>query len=250
LLYPLRFLRAGDWGLENIPEWGSPNFHDAVQIPVLGLIIALTLAARVRTPGWLAGLGVIGVVMTLMANRNAPILAIFAIPVVAHAAATWIQQFPGRPRVKGSARGRRILESLTVVVLVGACVSVVLASPRGVQLARFPDEAVDVLSRRQPDARVFAEYGWGGFVAYRLHDSGGRVFVDGRNDMYPERILNDYVSIRDAAPDWERLVYQYDVEAVLLPPDAALVRGIAQQEGWCEAFRNGSQVLLLPCRPV
>lgn len=249
LLYPLRFLRAGDWGLENIPEWGSPNFHDAVQIPVLLLIIALALAARARTPGWLTGLAVIGVVMTLMANRNAPVLAVFAIPALAYAAAAWIQRSPGRLRIKGSPRGRRVLESLTVVVLVAACVTVGVRSPRGIQLDRFPDEAVDVLSQRQPDARVFAEYGWGGFVAYRLHDSGGRVFVDGRNDMYPERILNDYVSIRDAESHWERLVSKYDVEAVLLPTDAALVRGIAQQNGWCEALRNGSQVLLLPCRP-
>lgn len=247
LLYPLRFLRAGDWGLENIPEWASPNFHDAIQIPVLLLIIALALAARARTPGWLGGLGIIGVVMTLMANRNAPVLAVFAIPVMAHAAATWMQQSPRRPKVEGSARGRRTLESLIVVVLVGACVSVVLGSPRGIQLGRFPDAAVDVLSERQPDARVFAEYGWGGFVAYRLHDQGGRVFVDGRNDMYPESVLDDYIDIRNAETGWGQLVEQYGVEAVLLPPDAPLVRGIAQAHGWCELLRDDKQVLLMPC---
>ena len=28
ILYPLRYIEGGDWGLANIAEWQSPNFHE------------------------------------------------------------------------------------------------------------------------------------------------------------------------------------------------------------------------------
>ena len=100
-----------------------------------------------------------------------------------------------------------------------------------------------------PDARVLADYGWGGYVIYRLHATGGRVFVDGRNDMYAQQILEDYDAIRNADADWKALVSSYGVNAILLKPDAALTRGPALDGGWCEAFRNDTQVLYLPACP-
>jgi hypothetical protein len=39
------------------------------------------------------------------------------------------------------------------------------------------------------------------------------------------------------------------VNAILLKPDAALTRGPAEQAGWCEAYRNETQVLYLPVCP-
>ena len=51
LLYPLRYIDAGDWGLAHIPEWASPNFHDLVQAPLL-LWIALAPILGRSSPGW------------------------------------------------------------------------------------------------------------------------------------------------------------------------------------------------------
>jgi hypothetical protein len=70
------------------------------------------------------------------------------------------------------------------------------------------------------------------------------VFVDGRNDMYDEQILEDYVSIRNAEEGWESLLDSYGADAILLPPEATLVDGAAQVAGWCEAHRDSVAVLL------
>ena len=75
--------------------------------------------------------------------------------------------------------------------------------------------------------------------------TGGRVMVDGRNDMYSEQILNDYVSIRNATEDWEELADRYGVEAMILPPEAAVVTQAPQSGDWCEAYRDEVAVLLL-----
>ena len=97
----------------------------------------------------------------------------------------------------------------------------------------------------QPDANVFAEYGWGGYVIWHMHEAGGRVFVDGRNDMYDQQVLDDYTAIRAADPGWPELAERYGVEAILLPPETTLTRGPAEAEGWCEAYRDDMQVLYL-----
>jgi hypothetical protein len=84
-----------------------------------------------------------------------------------------------------------------------------------------------------------------------MHDHGGRVFVDGRNDMYSEQVLEDYSAIRAADPGWEALAAHYGVNAILLPPDTTLTRGPAASAGWCEILRDTIEVLYLkePCVP-
>ena len=75
------------------------------------------------------------------------------------------------------------------------------------------------------------------------------MFVDGRNDMYDQQILEDYDAIKAAAPDWEGLAASYGVEALLLQPTAAVTRGPAAAAGWCEAYSDGQQILLLRSCP-
>jgi hypothetical protein len=69
--------------------------------------------------------------------------------------------------------------------------------------------------------------------------------VDGRNDIYSDEILNDYVSIRNASDGWEGLAERYDVEAMILPPEAAVVTQAPLTGDWCEAYRDDVAVLLL-----
>ena len=244
ILYPLRFLNAGDWGLANIPEWRSPNFHDLVQLPLLALIVAVALNGGRGTPGWLRGLSYVGIAMALIANRNAPVAAIFAIPTLAmglHA------RLAPRLGAQTDVLARRALELAVTALVVAGILLTVPGRAVGIGLDRYPEASVDLLEQRQPHARVLAEYGWGGYVIYRLYDQGARVFADGRNDLYPPQVLEDYSAIRDAAPGWEALVERYGVEAILFRPDATLVKGPAQAAGWCEAYRDEKQVLMLPC---
>jgi hypothetical protein len=247
ILYPLRFLNAGDWGLANIPEWRSPNFHDAVQLPLLALIVAVAVSGGRGAPGWLRALAYIGIAMALVANRNAPVAAILAVPSLALASAGWLSSRATNPVSSRDAARRRLLEVAVAAVVVIGALSTVPANARGVVLGRYPVAAVDRLAVVEPSARVLAEYGWGGYVIYRLYDQGGRVFVDGRNDLYPQELLDEYSAARNADPDWEVILERHGVQAILFKPDATLVKGPAQAAGWCETYRDQEQVLLQPC---
>jgi hypothetical protein len=248
ILYSLRFLNAGDWGLANIPEWRSPNFHDVVQLPLLALIVVIAVSGGRGSPGWLRGLAYVGIATALIANRNAPVAAILAAPALALALDSWLSaRAIGRVNPTDATR-RRLLEVAVAVVIVIGALSTLPANARGVVLDRYPVAAVDRLAEVDPGARLLAEYGWGGYVIYRLYDQGGRVFVDGRNDLYPPAVLDDYSAVRNADPGWEEILQRYGVQAILFRPDATLVKGPAQAAGWCETYRDAEQVLLRPCR--
>ena len=252
LLYPLRYVDAGDWGLAHISEWQSPDFHNPAQWGLLLLLLAVLANGMRATPGWQATLALAGVVGALLATRNAPLAALLAMPTLASGLATRLpaREGPRSPRVQ---RARRLMElSLAGAVVVSAAVIVPgLPGVSGAQVIprNFPVAAVDRLATTQPAAHVLAEYQWGGYVIDRLYDSGARVFVDGRNDMYDQQILDDYVTIRNAEEGWQGLLAAYGPDAILLPPDAALVGGPAQAAGWCEVYRDDVAVLLLAACP-
>lgn len=240
LLYPLRYVDAGDWGLANIPEWQSPNFHDLVQVPLLGLIIGLAVVGGPGVPGWLRTIAYLSVVGALLANRNAPIAAVASLPALAFGLARSLPQ-PGA----ATEPARRVIEAIAVVaIVIGAAVALPsTAGAGGVTLTRYPSAAVEII-RDDPDVRIVAEYGWAGYLIGELADDGMHVFVDGRNDMYPDHILDAYSSIRSAGDGWSTIVDEYDVDLLLFPPDAPIVRGLAQLEGWCDLYRDDRQVLL------
>jgi hypothetical protein len=255
LLYPLRYIEGGDWGLANIQEWQSPDFHEPAHWAFMALIVAVGLNGGRGTPGWLVMLSWVGIALGLAALRNAPIAAVFCLPGLALGLqARFGARWHRKPMSPDRALGRRVIEmGAGLVIVIGALIVLV---PSGVGSAidediadRFPVPAVELLQRVDPDARVLAEYGWGGYVIHELYDSGGRVFVDGRNDMYDQQVLEDYDSIKNADPNWVALADGYRVDAILLEPDATITRGPAEAAGWCEAYRDTNQVLYLRTCP-
>jgi len=251
VVYPLRY--SQEWGLANIQEWQSPDFHSPAHWPLIALIVALILNGGRATPGWLQLIAYVGTVMALVALRNAPVAAVLATPTLALGLEDRLRAWrgshrPASPRVASARRWMEVLAALAVVA--GALIIFVppaltrTASDQQVD-AGYPVRAVNLLARDHPEARVLAEYGWGGYLIYRLYDQGGRVFVDGRNDMYAEQILDDYTAISRGDEGWERLADDYGVDALLFPPSQPITRGLAEAAGWCEAYRDDESVLLL-----
>jgi len=254
ILYPLRYVDGGDWGLANIQEWQSPDFHEPAHLALLALIVAVGLNGGRNTPGWLVMLSWVGIAMSLIALRNAPIAAVFCLPTLALGLESRLRERAARRRTRPTsprvAFGRRIIEMAAALVVVIGSLAVLLPPVFGSGLdraieERFPAASVDVLLDVDPDARVLADYGWGGYVINRMYPSGGRVFVDGRNDMYDQQILEDYDAVKDADPGWEQITDRYGVDALLLSPTTIVTRGPAESAGWCERYRDEIQVLYL-----
>ena len=246
LLYPLRYVDSGDWGLANILEWQSPDFHEPAHWPLLGMILVMALLrGRIHHP-WLELCAWLALAGSLYALRVTPIAAVLC----GYAIALGLKQrLPASvPRPRGAALldwgFAGVVAIASIVVLARASAADAVVNP-----ALFPVEAVDILEDRDPDARVFADYAWGGYVIHRLSERGAAVFVDGRNDMYPQLVLEDYLTIRDAGDGVMGLVDAYGVTAILLRPDTALMRSGVATASWCRVHESELAVLLLrgPC---
>lgn len=190
--------------------------------------------------------------MALVALRNTPLASVLAAPTLALGLESRLRDRWGdaRPGPRRMAVPRRVIELGTSLILVAAAFAIFLPRSLGQHAADqqreagYPVEAVNLLVVARPEARVVAEYGWAGYVIYRLYERGGRVFIDGRNDMYAEEILDHYTSISVGDPGWEDLVNRHSADAMLFSPSAPITKGIAQAAGWCEAYRDKDQVLL------
>jgi hypothetical protein len=243
LLYPLRYVEGGDWGLENISEWQSPNFHDVLHWPLLAMLLALALTGSGWNPGWLRIATWLGVAGALYAFRLAPVAGVLGTISIGLALddLTGSRQRLTPPRFV-NARRMAIVGALLIGALVGW--ASYATRPHVLNADIYPIQAVEQLQRTRPDARVFAHYGWGGYVIWALHDAGGRVFVDGRNDMYSQQILEDYSRIAAAEGDWRGLLDSYEVSAIIVPPDSYLAAALRSDPTWCSADRSPTAVLL------
>ncbi|HYL40725.1 MAG TPA: hypothetical protein VET90_05390 [Candidatus Binatus sp.] len=258
LVYPLVFVQPGAWGLANILEWQSPDFHAPENWAFLVFVMASIAFGLRHAPAWLTVVGTIGLSLGLLSARSEPVGVALASVPLALGLDTALRGLERRWVADArDALPRRLMEmTLAVSLVVVAGLVLLPASPlhRSLQpLARattpFPVAAVDRLATIAPAAQVLAYYDWGGYVIDRLYLTGGRVFIDSRADMYPTRILDDYLAIQDAAPGWPGLVASYGVQAMLLRPWDPVASGPAVAAGWCEAYRDAGSVLLLPHCP-
>ncbi|MDX6592762.1 MAG: hypothetical protein QOJ13_1958 [Gaiellales bacterium] len=252
ILYPLRYVDAGDWGMANISEWQSPDFHDPAHWPLLIFMAATAIFARWRVPWWMSILSFLGIAMTLVALRNGAVAAILGAPALAVGIDAALRDWRPTQRTQSPrlARQRRVLELVMAAIV--AIAGVVIFVPRDPAAAvresierELPVQGVELLLSEVPDGRILSWYGWGGYVIGNMYDHGARVFVDGRNDMYDDSILEEYNLVRGAEPGWEEIPDRYEVDAMLFPPFEAISKGPAVTAGWCEAYRDGNEVVFL-----
>jgi hypothetical protein len=242
VVYALSFADTGDYGARHILEWQSPDFHGVQFLPFLGLLAAFLLADIRRAPWWTVVVAIAGAASGLYALRGVGIGAIMIMPAVLIANAG--PSVVAAPRTSQVAR--RAMEWTAAAFVVAVVLTAAVArGPVQTDPRRLPVQGTDALGERIPDARVLTRYEWGGYLIDRLYGDGGRVFVDGRMHKYAPDVLEDYLAIVDATPRWRALIDEYGVEAILVSPATPLAKGPAQEDGWCEAYRDRHQVLLL-----
>ncbi len=218
-------MTAGLLALVNIP------------ITLTLVLLAFSLPWQRRRP-FLAVISLIAVVMSIQAARNVPFAVLLLLPVVASAAADhWAPA--GR---RGDSR--RMLRTPFAVALVAAlafCVLVVGPS-FGHPIAGFspsadgyPSEGVSFIESNYSGARLFNDYGWGGYVIDRLYPNTP-VFIDGRADVYGSKIFDDYIHVLRVDDGWDDLLSRYGVEVALVQRDSKLAKAMSTSSDWQEEF--------------
>jgi hypothetical protein len=112
-------------------------------------------------------------------------------------------------------------------------------------------EAVDYLKGEKSGARLYASFEWGEFLCWKQWDDS-RVFMDGRIEIYPDAVWDEYWAVRNVRADWQEILDKYGVDFLVLDNRGfhhdlltALEKAAAkpQTARWREVFGKGSVVI-------
>jgi len=96
--------------------------------------------------------------------------------------------------------------------------------------------AAFVQSRDLPD-HVFAPYHWGGYLDWAF-DGRRKVFIDGRNMLFHNGVMQDALFIQAAGPGWSALLDAYDVETLITERWTPLDTAVTADPAWQWLFRD------------
>ena len=85
---------------------------------------------------------------------------------------------------------------------------------------------------------------WGGFLIWRLYPQA-TVFVDGRVELYPTSIWEDYLHIATASASWSEFLDRYQVDFLVLSKERhkALIQAASRQGWYCRGEDSVAVIL-------
>jgi hypothetical protein len=251
--YPFETLRSPAM-MKYISEWWSPNFHEpmflAFALLIFATFVSLVLArkqVRLRDLLLFSATGI----AALRSARNIPFFALVAIPLLAESAwgyassQSWGQWLTRPEKLESASLKIALNIGLLVMVplgIAGIRVGQSATKQAAVSSQEFPAAAVDFMVSRKLPQPVYNEYGWGGYMIWRLYPEY-RVYIDGRADVYGDAFLEEFLMVHSGEPGWREPLNRLGVRTVLVKPDTALASLLRQDAQWDKVFEDSQAVI-------
>jgi hypothetical protein len=255
--------------MNSISEFHSPNFHGAAQgcfaLLILITVVAVASARRKPCPAQLLAL-LFAIYSGLFATRDLPIssllIVLIAAPMLSEMITTaaetnvagWVPWVCARLDGFGWRMRNLELRLNGHVWLIAAFVLGLWACAHGGRIGseqainayfdpkKFPQEAVDELSRRGITEPVYSLDSWGGYLIYRRYPAQ-KVFIDDRHDFYGDAFIKDYLKVTLAQHGWDQVLDDLHVNWVLLPVESSAASVIRLSPTWKLAHEDGTAIL-------
>jgi len=243
---------------QNINEWVPLDLAMGwtwAYLLLLGIAIFCVGEARVRRVAIL--LPAVGLaVAALKVQRHAPFASVLvALALLEHAASgrtfQWPQHITHHLRIldesfaRWSARAQgAIWPALALLLLAGVSWQRPVPVEQGVMRSRFPLACFEAL-RKLPPGKVLNRFIIGGAISY-FAGTDYKVFIDSRNDPFPQPIHDSYTRLVWGEPGWEESLARYDPDYLLWDlenPGNILLDQLQARGGWREEARDGNYVL-------
>jgi hypothetical protein len=263
-LYQEIFLSLSDrFMLETLHEWQPLSLQTYAGQLYAGYLVGLGAAMgmgyrRIEPIRWVVLAVFLG--LSFRHWRNIPFFLIVSLPLAAEVlqmialrAMAWMPAAARHPK-KWSLAAAFIVaiglsalspEHLTRVVRSG------LAAEEFFRNTSYPIEAVQWVkaNRDRVGARMFNEYGHGGFLLWWL--PGERIFIDGRMPAWRiggRHIFKDYLALTNWDPPALGVLDKYLVDWALVKRDSPLERALAGKRGWGTVYAD-AKVTIFVRRP-
>jgi len=125
-----------------------------------------------------------------------------------------------RSRLSGAAPWRVRPGFVMAAVALSCAVPLLIVLPPpitwglGIAPGNEPRAAVDFVEREKIGKRLYNDVRFGGYLIWRRFP-GARVFIDGRNEVYPDLLREVFASLNDSR-DWQAFLARLDIDSALL----------------------------------
>ena len=254
-LYPYPFQTEGSVAQQRlIVEWFSPDFHLTFLRPFEAMIFLLFAGFAFRRPSvYDLLLTLVALFLALQSVRNIALFVAAVTPVLINtygglwrdfvASRRWSSSIPARPLFAATT-------ALVLVVILGATLirigsSISPARQQQLDATSYPVAAADWLAAHpEVGTRMYNQYGWGGYLAYRFYPQPNRrVFIFGEAALMGDPLLNQYEDVQTLRPDWMQILDEYHVDYVVYNRGEALSNVLATQPGWKLVYEDSVAVI-------
>lgn len=222
--------------IENISEWSAPDFHHPIFKAFLAYLFLVYAAIIIsRKTVRLEDVLMLGLVtyLAMFGVRNIALFVFVTGPIWAEHLAALI---PGQ-------RPQQQLVGLNWLLMAAVLAYGVYAFPpqmsvdEMVNKDRFPYEAVQYMRENNLDGTLFNDYAWGGYLLWTRFPAN-KIFIDGRADIYEDKVLPEYVEIMKLKPNAYYLLLKYNPEYIILPPAAPINHLLRAKGNWKVIYQD------------
>jgi hypothetical protein len=259
------FDTAGRESTQVISEWRTPALTDRYFqcLLLLGLAYAWAMPFRDSRPKLEELLlSTVMVLLSMKAVRHVPFGVITLAPllalalsdgVVAKLKSEWQQSRMRNWYQQTAGRGRQLGPEVYVMNWLMLIAALLLSFAYGPTLARKHLEAgnqfigwkaVDFVVSRGITGRVFNEYGFGGFMIYRLYPAQ-KVFIDGRSDAYGDAFVREYLKISAGQEGWAEAFERHEIDYVVCARNAPVHQLLLQRGDFVSVYEDEYNAVLV-----
>jgi len=247
LLYP--FATQGSVAQQSlIVEWFSPDFHRTDLKPFEAMLILLFTGFVLRRPSlYELLLSITVLALALQSVRHIALFVAAATPILISTWSAIWQSFSAARGWKPVVAPPRPLfaatTALALLLISGATVGVIashLHEQDQVIRSEFPVGAADWLAAN-PDlgTRMFNQYGYGGYLAYRFYpDPNRRVYIFGEAELMGDDLLHRYQDVASLRANWNAVLDEDRVDYVVFNRGQALTDVLATEPGWQRVYQD------------
>ena len=234
--YPLQMAFSQPVNVSHISEWQPLDFQIWQMKFLLIVVLVFWLSHILLRQTYRlenVALLLLATYACFVHRRFIPFLVLILTPLIAKLIARWIPKY--RPEIDHFA--------LNAILMALVAFGLIMAFPSNNKLKkivgeRYPEKAVEYLSRHPQPGPMLNEYSWGGYLIW-APDFHQKVFVDGRADFYEYAgVLSDYLAIADVKPDALFLLRKYHIQFCLIHQDSALATVLSALPDWKKVYQD------------
>jgi hypothetical protein len=227
--------------MDRVIEFLSPNFHEALPFKYM-LLATIGALALSRAPLNLIECGLV-VLLSYMALYSARYMSLFAIivaPLLLKSGDSVLANFPAQVGSFLQTRNRNLAQidkNIRGYVWPTCATLLVIGLGLGGDLQftfdekRFPVAAVKFLNRELITGNMFNNDEFGDYIIFSAWPKY-RVFMDGRSDMYGEKLGSAYLQVANVQPGWKEILARNNISWVIFDTKSALTAALSSDLNW------------------